>query len=912
MRKDGPDLDADSEDETLQLSGDDSSAGAGVLPNGSLIGRYVVLGTLGKGGMGVVYLAYDPELDRRIALKILRSVATRDVEARERLLAEAKALAKLSHPNVVSAFDAGSWEQSIYIAMELVEGKTLAEWLKAQPRKQREVLDVMLAAGRGLEAAHRAGIVHRDIKPQNIIVGSDGRVRVIDFGIAWRTREVAPPEERSADGKPVYAIAGSPGYMPPEQCRGEPVDGTADQFAFCSTLYLAIYGVPAFSPESWSQLQSQMAERRYNKPAERVRVGAWLERIIERGLSPNKVDRFPSMTELLLALAADPWRRWKRVAVGGGVVASVAVGMALALAWSERQQRVCLGASDKLVGVWDAGRRSAVEKAFTATGRPHAPATFSRVAASLDRLMGEWVAMRTDACEATRRRGEQSEELLDLRMHCLDRVLDETRATVNVFATLADAELVDDAVRVVGRLPGVQRCANTTVLKAAYPLPTDPDKVLRLEALRRRIGEARALERAGKYALGLPLAKEVLAVAQQEGYPPLEAQALGVLATLQGASGELKAVEETLRLTLKKAAEARDDALLAETAIFELYVTGQAEERSKEAFAMEPLVDALVARLPDDKALDARRLTALGLMRQRLGKYPEAQRYFEQALALLQKITPTVDMEVAEALNNLASVTDDQAHSAEALKFYEQALALQEKSLGADHPRVASVLNNIGLALLSLNEPVKAEAALRRALTIWIATFGAEHPEVARTYNNLGLVLAESGKLHEARLAYDRSLAIKEKRLGSNHPSVAAVLEGLGTLANQEGRFNEGLALCSRAQAIVEKAYGGEHPNLAYYLTCKGVAAIGLQKKSEAVSWLEQAMKLRAKNPAGPADMATTRLALARALRLAGQSATRCKELATQALVELRGAGGRADKIVEVEHFLAELEARGK
>lgn len=668
-----------------------------------------------------------------------------------------------------------------------------------------------------------------------------------------------------------------------------------------------LFGVTAFSIESWSVLLSQMDERRYNRPEKRVRVGARVEKIVLRGLSPAKADRYPSMTELLDALAANPWAlpRWQQAALVAALVTTIAATIGTAIVWSQRRAQQCEGAGARFTGVWDAERRLAVQRSFVASGRPHAQSTFDRVATALDRNVRDWVAMRTDACRATRQRGEQSEELLDLRMHCLDRVLDETRSTVKVFSTMADADVVDDAVRIVERLPSIERCANATLLKAAYPLPSDPAKVLRLEALRQRLAEVRVLERAGKYSLGLPQAKELVATAEREAYPPLEAQALGVLATLEGPTGDWAKLAHTLERTLAKAAEARDDVLLAETSIFLLYAVGQGEEHSGEALAMAPLVNALVSRASGDHPLEARRLTVLGMIKQRRGQYSDAQRDFEAALGILRRSGSETSPDIAEALNNLASAIDDQARPAEALPYYEEALRVQERTLGNEHPRVASVLNNIGLALLSLNQSVAAETHLRRALAIWLATFGPEHPEVARTYNNLGLVFAESGNLAEAKVSYGRSLAIKEKLLGPNHPSVAAVLEGLGVVANRERRFADAMALCTRAQSIVEKAHGSDHPNLAYYLTCRGEAATSLGRRTEAIAWLEQALRLREKSAADARDLATTRFVLARAIGDRGAGVARARALAVQALADLEKAGAPLAKREDVQRFIA-------
>ncbi|HEX8107834.1 MAG TPA: protein kinase, partial [Kofleriaceae bacterium] len=208
--------------------------------SGDRVGRYLVLSALGAGGMGVVFAAWDPQLGRKIALKLLRSsVASSSKDARTRLRREAQAIAQLSHPNVVSIYDVGTTDDgALYIAMEFVEGDTLTSWLKSYPRTWREIVDVFRQAARGLLAAHSVGLLHRDFKPDNVLVGGDGRVRVTDFGLA---RSVLVPDE-AAQAKPVMSaldvaltatgtVLGTPRYMPPEQLTGPDLDARSDQFS---------------------------------------------------------------------------------------------------------------------------------------------------------------------------------------------------------------------------------------------------------------------------------------------------------------------------------------------------------------------------------------------------------------------------------------------------------------------------------------------------------------------------------------------------------------------------------------------------------------------------------------------------------------------------------------------------------
>ncbi|MET0791778.1 MAG: protein kinase, partial [Polyangiaceae bacterium] len=292
-----------------------SSRGAALQPD-ARIGRYQLIRELGSGGMGVVYEAHDPNLDRRVAIKLMLSALDES-----RLAREARALAKLAHPNVVNVHDVGTADGHLFIAMELVDGTTLRHWLTERTRSFRESLEVLIQAGRGLAAAHAAGLVHRDFKPDNVIVGRDGRVRVVDFGIvgAIGTAEA----EARADARAVAstyadqestmtvgpitaagAIVGTPAYMAPEQHRAEATDESADQFAFCVVLWELVYGSRPFNSSHFSTLTRGGALAPPSEPPAGRSAPAWLRRILDRGLASDRASRHPSMNALLEALAA--------------------------------------------------------------------------------------------------------------------------------------------------------------------------------------------------------------------------------------------------------------------------------------------------------------------------------------------------------------------------------------------------------------------------------------------------------------------------------------------------------------------------------------------------------------------------------------------------------------------------------
>jgi serine/threonine protein kinase len=274
------------------------------------IGRYTLLEQIGAGGMGVVFAAYDDQLDRKVALKLERSTGVADVHRRRRLLREAQTLARLSHPNIVPVFEAGEYEGQIYLTMEFVRGQTVRAWLDHGKPPWQGALAVLLQAGAGLAAAHSAGVVHRDFKPANVLIGEDGRVRVVDFGLARETPDAqAIDEGLAANLTATGALLGTPAYMSPEQFRGLVADARSDQFSFCAVVWEALYGQPAYAVDAAGARRSAVLAGRVTPPPALTRVPRRLQRILTRGLHVDPARRYPSMDALLAALQPRTARR---------------------------------------------------------------------------------------------------------------------------------------------------------------------------------------------------------------------------------------------------------------------------------------------------------------------------------------------------------------------------------------------------------------------------------------------------------------------------------------------------------------------------------------------------------------------------------------------------------------------------
>src|SRR3954470_9604696 len=311
--------------ETLPLGPQPPRQPGEPLPRGSAVGRYVVLERIGSGGMGVVYAAYDPELDRKVALKLFRpDRAGAAGEAALRLPREGQVRARLSGPHVVAVYDAGTFGDQVFVAMELMEGRTLRQWLGEGKRGWREIVDVFVAAGRGLAAAHAAGLVHRDFKPDNVLLGTDGRVKVADFGLARPVGVVEKEGSQSSPGsgsggllaRPLTEggqVMGGSAYMAPEQLRGGAADARSDQFSFCVALWEALYGQKPFAGTGLREMLDAERRGEVREPPEGSGVPPRLQPVLRRGLAASPEARYPGMAELLHNLKRDPSvirRRW--------------------------------------------------------------------------------------------------------------------------------------------------------------------------------------------------------------------------------------------------------------------------------------------------------------------------------------------------------------------------------------------------------------------------------------------------------------------------------------------------------------------------------------------------------------------------------------------------------------------------
>ncbi len=896
------------------------------------IGRFTVLSTLGRGGMGVVYTAYDPELDRKVALKLVHLSGDPEHRAlaRERLLHEAQTMAQLSHPNVVAVYEVGSVADQVFLAMEYVRGDSLRVWLQTH-RPWREVLAVFLQAGAGLDAAHKAGIVHRDFKPDNALVDRDGRVRVVDFGLAEQREGLnlrdssilrsssapqSPPPDTSASVNMRLAaglqdlspgtlssmhrtggrLVGTPAYMAPEQHLGGIADARADQFSFCAALYEALYGERPFPGATLGELRMNLIAGRMHAPPPRSPVPPWLRRVLVRGLATDPERRWPDMRALLAALAHDPRVALRRRLLAAGI--SLTILAALAAGYVSRQlqedqqaaaladrRRTCEAAGDLLGEAWDSARSDAAEQALLATGLPYAADTWARVRTRLDAAAQDWKDMSVETCLSAQVHLTLAPAAFERRMACLERQRAELEGLTRVLAT-ADAKVAERAAPATAALPRAAACADPDAQQDLLQGPTQRGEI---EALRQSLARANAQLAAGRYAEAKAEATRVGEAARTRGEPGLTAEALHRVGMCDESTGDFKGAEATLADAYFLAEQAGRDPLRAEIATSLAIVVGVRLARANEGLAWLRHARAIVDRVGLDGEPRAGLLAAESNLRRALGEPGPAGELAAQALTLLEQLHGPGDVRVARAHLNLGTNLFDRGDYPHAEQQYRRALALFEQNLGLVHPDLGPPLNNLAAVAEKQGRSADAEQAYARAIAIREASFGERHPGVGISLSNLGELYNRTGQHARAEVSFRRAAEIFEAVLGADHPNLASTLGGLGRALVAQDRLDEARPLHLRAQQILERALGPEHSFAAFPLVDLASLELAADNPVAAIAPATRALSIRAEGK--PEERAEAALVLSRALWHSARDKPRARTLAAQAETDYAAAG---------------------
>lgn len=821
----------------------------GTVGLGTRVGRYVIEGVLGRGGMGTVYLASDPQLGRSVALKLMHPelLEPDPSRGRRRLLIEARAMARLAHPNVLTVHDVGLLGDRVFIAMEVVEGPTLRTWLLQEPRSTRAIVSAFVQAGRGLAAAHRAGIVHRDFKPENILLGGDGRFRVTDFGLAKSIDEDDTETLPSTDHRALSqeqslarltkdgALLGTPLYMAPETLLSKKTNERSDQYGFCVALYEALYGEHPFASPSLPALLDRVLVGQVAPPPRDSAVPGRLRRVLLRGLSVSPRDRWPSMDEMLDELEPrSPSRKlwWSTMGIGlaGGLLAAVP---------TDDGDR-CSRMAERIDRVWNDERRNVLTDRLD---QRSSDGLFAR----LDAYAADWRSRTTETCE-------RSDDALQVErsLHCLRTRADEFDAAIRV---LTDPRTSGSVHRVVDELASIDSCLDDRHRFPEIERPRDPAaaaEVERIEQLRLR---AVALERAGRAITAREHFAALVPLARSTGHMPLVSRVLGDYAKAQASTGETDEAHANLHEALELAVEAGDDRQAARLWTELVYLVGFGLARYEEGLQLARSARAASERT-NDPLLTVDLEAALGAVHLRHGHRKQARQTFERGLelarALVDQGRDDAAGRVATLHNNLGALAreDEDVHGA--LDHLRLALELNEARLLPTHPALADNLQNIADCKTLQGRHEEAIVDYRRAIAIFEVSKGPRSSSSAVARSNLASALLAAGRLDEAGREAAAALEILRDVYGEQTALSAAPILTQAGIARQEGRFEHALRLYERAEILLQAGLGTQHPYLMEPLLGKIRVHLDQGRRQQAVTLVQTARQRLQAHPHPP------------------------------------------------------------
>ncbi|MBV1861886.1 MAG: protein kinase [Nannocystaceae bacterium] len=763
-------------DGAMSVDGKDPSSNPVAV--GASVGRYRVLQVLGMGGMGIVYLAHDPELDRKVAVKIIRRRGYDEAEQSTRLLREARAMAKLSHPNVIAVHDVGTWNEQVFVAMEYVDAGTLKGWMKETPRTWKAIRPTLIAAGRGLAAAHEAGLVHRDFKPDNVLLSDRGRVFVTDFGLArWSViTEAATTASPTLDGEPCEstdserfheltksgAFVGTPAYMAPEQFGRTRVGPACDQFAFCVVLWEALFGVRPFEGRTLASLAHAVCET----PTPAIPATPVLPRRVRtallRGLAKKPEDRFPSMQTLLNALGPVGGRHasWG-IAAGLGAVAIPLTVLAVRTGEPAASPAMTCADLTGLHNIWSEDTADRLTEGFGDSGLRTAPAIAENVRGRLDAYAQAWSEQEQSVCQATAN-AELDESQAALQHQCLGRARIVTRGVIEGLMG-ADAKMVRRATQTVLGLPNVEACTDAAQLSAEQP-PLPPEAIAsRVAIIRDAILLADAEHRLGRYGEGLTIIDAYVEEATSMGFRPLQAEvgyARGrLLVNIAREDEAARALEEAELHGIAS----RYTSVVAKALILHIY----AKARQRTPWAeVEPLVKRAEAALDGTTLSDPVRSTLYtnaGIAAFYADDLPKAIEFVERGLAMTPRdIDP---MRWAATNGSLISFKRLAGDIEDVIPRLKDVIEVNEQELGPTHPDLIESHRSLANAYKQLERYDEARATANRALSLAEETHGTEHFEVGGTLSTLSAIEGAAER-YEAALDFAKRSSVALEAAG--------------------------------------------------------------------------------------------------------------------------------------------------
>ncbi len=824
------------------------------------IGRYIVLGRLGQGSMGVVYSAFDEKLDRKVAIKVIhRSV---DLDTQLRAVREAQALARLAHPNVVGVYDVNAEAEGAWIAMESISGRTLGAWASERPRRWREVLRVLTETAAGVAAAHAEGLVHRDLKPENVMIGDDDRVRVLDFGLAHgRSALEDHPEEGTTlppDAStlpeprvltlqltPTHAVQGTPAYLAPEQWLGEAVTAASDQFGWSVMAWELLFGERPFAGETSAALRRNVLAGARRPPPKHRRVPGWLRQVVERGLAREPDSRWPSMRAVVAELSRGQMRsRLRRVAGALGGAAAVLAGVMGYGRWHDaRVDAACIAAGVEIHGVWNDDARRRLREAFVRTGEEYAATTATRVVPWIDGFAEEWRSARTDVCRHEDRREGWGAAAVHNALWCLEDSRVALESLLDEFKR-ADADVIQKAVAGAASLGPVRSCTDPDLLRRQASPPMMALQAVR--EVRAELARARSLELAGRYAEGLRVATHARERAQHIGWSPLVAAARGSEGEFLEETAAFLAAERVTAEAYYEAARSGAWDVAADAALELVWIVGHDLTRGAEGRGWARHAEVAADHAGDFAELrESRRLNGLATILQDSGAAAASLPLLRRSLQIREAALGPDHPAVAKSLDNLAIVYFTTGSLAEARAMHERSLDIRERQLGPDHPEVARALTNLANVNEAEAEYTTARIQYERALDIQRRALDPAHPRVALAYQNLAGLYVHTGDYREARALFHLAVEIYQKALPPDHPDLARALANLAVVLYSMGEYAPSRALQTRALGIRERTLGAEHIAVSASLNNLGIVCYATGDYAVAKRHHERALRIR-------------------------------------------------------------------
>ncbi len=897
---------------SLPHSGDSIAPEPGMANMTKKIGRHVVLEQIGRGGMGSVYRAYDPELQREVALKRLRARAM-GLDGRARFEQEARAMASLSHRNVVAVYDVEVLEDGqLVLVMEYADGPTLRTWIRQTTRPWQDVLEPFLDAARGLAAAHRAGLLHRDFKPANVLVTPE-QAKVTDFGLAKRAKDISGTGSGASstrcddtdeeDLTRAGEVMGTPRYMAPEQHHGRELTPAVDQYAFCVALWEALTTTAPFSGEDLARKKSK------GPPEWPTTCGPrWLGDALRRGMEVRPERRWPDMDALIVELSRDRTSGRSKVIGAASLIGILGIAGGLAYTAGSDGPGPCSGSELQLEQEWGPQARADVRVGMTSVDVVYAQALWERVDPRLDAYASEWIAQHRSACEATVRK-EHSAALRDLRVGCLDRGRIAFRAVTNLLEN-ADVDVLRSVDTMIDELPDLARCGDLAALQEG----TDPPAAREAAAVE-SIRDALELVKVDRLAAHFDAAEQRLR--ELEGpldaidYLPVHAEHQLERGKLLVARGRPNPAEAAFRDALRLAVETRDWDRTADASAH-LIRTVSGLGRPNEVLVLREVAESAAKGRP---RLEADVNMAIGLALAQDGQYELGEALIRKSIQILGESADQGDQRIASARNNLATVLRGRGQLVEAEAEFRASIDQLTAALGPDHPMLAIARGNLASALRAqgrieeaeteariadkarlkslgadhllygtgktvladiLTDARKfdeAEAEAKRGIEIVQAAVGRVHSKSADAVNALGRVQVMRGKAAEAETTFRETLAIRHELHGDDgHPSLGGIHLNIAATLRRQERLDEAEVFYKAAQRIWVDAFGPSHPDVAAVHNNLGVLYLDMKRYEDAKTESEKALEIkRSLNFENDRAVLETRSNLASALAHLGQ-----------------------------------------